>query len=43
MVMAKFLYECILTKFRCPLILILDQGVHFINNTISHLVNHFIF
>jgi hypothetical protein len=34
-VMAKFVYECILTKFRPPLILVLDQGVHFINNNFS--------
>jgi hypothetical protein len=27
-----FLYECILTKFGCPLTIIIDQGVHFIND-----------
>jgi hypothetical protein len=26
-----FLYECILTRFRCPLIIVTYQGVHFIN------------
>jgi len=33
--------ECILTIFGCLLTLVLDQGVHFTNDTISHLVNHF--
>lgn len=43
-VMAKFLYECILIRFGGPLTLvILDQGVHFINDTISHLMNHIFF
>jgi hypothetical protein len=37
----KFLYECILTRFGCLLILVLNQGMHFINDTISHLVNQF--
>ncbi len=41
--MAKFLYECILIRFGCPLTLVLDQGVHFINDTISHLMNHLLF
>jgi hypothetical protein len=39
-VTAKFLYECILIKFGCPLTLVSDEGMHFINDTISHLVNH---
>jgi hypothetical protein len=43
MVTAKFLYECILTKFPCPLTLVSYQGIHFINENISHLVNHFFF
>jgi hypothetical protein len=42
-VIAKFLYECILSRFGCPLILVLDQGVHFINDIISHLMNLFFF
>ncbi len=36
-VIAKFLYEYILTRFGCPLSIIIDQGVHFINDTIKHL------
>jgi hypothetical protein len=31
-VIAKFLYEYILTRFGCPLTIIIDQGVHFIND-----------
>jgi hypothetical protein len=34
-IIAKILYECRLTKFRCPLIIIIDQGVHFINDAIK--------
>jgi hypothetical protein len=26
-----FLYECVLTRFGCPLIIVIDQRVHFIN------------
>jgi hypothetical protein len=37
-----FLYECILTKFRCPLIIITHQGVHFINDAIKYLTDHFL-
>jgi hypothetical protein len=40
---AKFLYECTLTRFGCILTLVSDQGMHFINNIISHLLNHFLF
>ncbi len=36
----KFLYEYILTRFGCPF-LIIDQGVHFVNDDIKHLINHF--
>jgi len=39
-VIAKFLYECILTKFGCPLNIIIDQGVHFINDAIKYLTNY---
>jgi hypothetical protein len=42
-VTTKFLYECILTKLGCPLSLVFDQGVHFINDTISHLVKKILF
>ncbi len=37
-----FLYECILTRFGCPLIIVIDQGVHFINGAIKYLTNHFL-
>ncbi len=40
---AKFLYEHILIKFGCPLIIMIDQGTHFINDAIKYLTNHFIF
>jgi hypothetical protein len=35
MFIARFLYEYILTKFRCPLTKVTDQGAHFINDTIN--------
>jgi hypothetical protein len=38
----KFLYEYILIRFRCPLTLVLDKGVHFINDVINYLTNHFL-
>ncbi len=41
-VIAIFLYECILTKFGCHLIIITNQGVHFINDAIKYLTNHFL-
>jgi hypothetical protein len=41
-VIAKFLYENILTTFNCPLTLVSDQGVHFINATIKMLSTHFL-
>jgi hypothetical protein len=37
-----FLYECILTRFGCPLIIVIDQGVHFINDAINYLVDCFL-
>jgi hypothetical protein len=39
---AKKLYECILTRFGCPLIIITNQGVYFINDAIKYLTNHFL-
>jgi hypothetical protein len=36
-----FLYECILTSFGCPLIIVINQGVHFINDAIKYLTGHF--
>jgi hypothetical protein len=41
-VIAIFLYECIVTKFRCPLTIVIDQGVHFINDAIKYLTDHFL-
>ena len=40
-VVAKFIYENIITRFGCPLTLISDQGSHFINKTIKNLTNQF--
>jgi hypothetical protein len=37
-----FLYECIVTRFGCPLTIVTDQGIHFINNAIKYLTNHFL-
>jgi len=31
-----------LTKFGCPLTLVMNQGVHYINDVIKHLIKHFI-
>jgi hypothetical protein len=39
---AKFLYEHILTKFGCLLTIVTDQSIHFINDAIKYLTNHFI-
>ncbi len=36
-IITKFLYEHILTKFGCPLTIVTNQGIHFINDTIKHL------
>ncbi len=41
-VITIFLYECILTKFGCPLHIITNCGVHFINDVNKHLTNHFL-
>jgi hypothetical protein len=41
-VTTNFLYECILTRFGCPLTIITSQGVHFINDAIKYLTNHFL-
>ncbi len=41
-VTTKILYECTLTKFGCPLTIIIDQGVHFINDAIKYLIDHFL-
>jgi hypothetical protein len=38
----NFLYECILTKFGCPLTIVTNQGVHFNNDGIKYLTYHFL-
>jgi hypothetical protein len=35
-------YEYILTRLGCPLTLITNQEVHFINDAIKYLTNHFL-
>ena len=40
-IVAKFIYEDIITRFGCPLTLISDQGTHFINKTIKTLTDQF--
>jgi hypothetical protein len=37
-----FLYECIFTKFGCALHIVTNCGVHFINDVIKHLIDHFL-
>jgi len=39
-VITKKLYECILTRFGCPLIIVIDHGVHFIKmlSSIWHII-----
>jgi hypothetical protein len=41
-IIAKFLYECKLAKFGCLLIIVTDQGIHFINEAIKYLTDHFL-
>ncbi len=41
-IISIFLYECISTKFGCPLTIVTNQGVHFINDAIKYLTNHFL-
>jgi hypothetical protein len=36
-VTTRFLYECTMTKFGCHFTVVIDQGVHFINEIIKHL------
>jgi hypothetical protein len=41
-VTTKFLHQCILIKFGCPLSVVISYGVHFINDVIKHLIYHFL-
>jgi hypothetical protein len=41
-VTACFIYECILTRFGCPMVLVSDQGGHFINDVMRTLTEHFL-
>jgi hypothetical protein len=41
-VTTKFMYECILTMFECPLTIVIDQGVYIINDAIKYLIDHFL-
>jgi hypothetical protein len=38
----KFIYEFIFIRFDSPFTLINDQGIHFINDAIKILTNHFL-
>jgi hypothetical protein len=40
-VITKLFYEYILTKFDCPLTFLTYLGVHFLNDVIKYLTNHF--
>ncbi len=42
-VTAIFLYDHIFIRFGCPLTIVTNQGIHFINDNIHYLTNHFIF
>jgi hypothetical protein len=37
----KFIFEYVLTRFGCPKILMSDRGTHFLNETISALMEEF--
>jgi hypothetical protein len=41
-VIARFMYEYILTKFGCPLTIITNQGVHLINDITKYLIEQFL-
>jgi hypothetical protein len=43
MITTQFLYKFILTQFSCPLMLVSDQGMHFINDAIQILTMNFLF
>ena len=37
----QFIFENILTRFACPIVLMSDQGTHFLNQTIQALTEEF--
>ena len=37
----KFIFDYVLTRFGCPNILMSDCGMHFLNETISALIEEF--
>jgi hypothetical protein len=41
-VTTKFLYKCIIMKIGCPLTIVTNQGIHFINDALMYLIGHFI-
>jgi len=41
-VIVKFLYDHILIRFGCPVIIVTNQGTHFSNDVIHYLIDHFI-
>jgi hypothetical protein len=41
-IIAIFMYEYILTIFGCPLTIVTNQGVHFIDDTMKHLIEQFL-
>ena len=40
-VTVKFLYEHIWCRFRCPIELVSDQGIHFLNSVVRELTQHY--
>jgi hypothetical protein len=42
MLTTNFLYECILTRLGCPLTIVADYEIHFINDAIKYLTGHFL-
>ena len=41
-IVAKFIYENIITRFGCPKELVSDHGTHFLNDIIEQLTNKFL-